>query len=170
MQSNTAVSLVDIGKHRRSCSWTWINKEAQSRESTLNVKRRSNSTRERTKTQGKTWNSTPVRNKARARWKLHHLSWIISPLKNFWGGGKFVTMNIPQKFQECRFRLHYESVLWRTQIVLSSMTLLNVRSGLQGACLFHMFTNMIDHLGFGILTLETAVFDCICWFNSSRNR
>ena len=21
----------------------------------------------------------------------------------------------PQKFQECRFRLHYESVLWRTQ-------------------------------------------------------
>ena len=35
--------------------------------------------------------------------------------ENFLGGAKFVTMNTPQKFQECRFRLHYESVLWRTQ-------------------------------------------------------
>ena len=31
--------------------------------------------------------------------------------EKFFGGAKFVTMNIPQKFQECRFRLHYESVL-----------------------------------------------------------
>ena len=30
----------------------------------------------------------------------------------FWGA-KFVTMNTPQKFQECRFRLHHESVLLR---------------------------------------------------------
>ena len=35
--------------------------------------------------------------------------------EKFFGGVKFVTMNTPQKFQECRFRLHYESVLWRTQ-------------------------------------------------------
>ena len=39
----------------------------------------------------------------------------FAPEKFFWGA-KFVTMNTPQKFQECRFRLHYESVLWRTQI------------------------------------------------------
>ena len=32
------------------------------------------------------------------------------------GGGKFVTMNTRQKLQECRFRLHDESVLWRTQL------------------------------------------------------
>ena len=52
----------------------------------------------------------PAKNKARARWKLNH----FAP-ENFlfWGGGggKFVAMNTPQKFQECRFRLHYESVL-----------------------------------------------------------
>ena len=31
--------------------------------------------------------------------------------EKFFGVAKFVTMNTPQKFQECRFRLHYESVL-----------------------------------------------------------
>ena len=31
--------------------------------------------------------------------------------EKFFGEAKFVTMNTPQKFQECRFRLHYESVL-----------------------------------------------------------
>ena len=36
----------------------------------------------------------------------------ITKIKIFFlGGAKFVTMNTPQKFQECRFRLHYESVL-----------------------------------------------------------
>ena len=55
------------------------------------------------------------RYKARAWWKLRHSPWIISPLKNFWGAAKFVTVNTPQKFQECWFRLHYERVLWRTQ-------------------------------------------------------
>ena len=38
--------------------------------------------------------------------------------ENFFGEAKFVTMNTPQKFQECRFRLHYESVLWRNAIKL----------------------------------------------------
>ena len=27
-----------------------------------------------------------------------------------------------------------------------------------------------DRLNFGMLTVETAVFDCICWFSSSRDR
>ena len=31
--------------------------------------------------------------------------------EEFFGGAKFVTMNTPQKFHECRYRLHYESVL-----------------------------------------------------------
>ena len=36
----------------------------------------------------------------------------FAPEKFFGGGGdKFVTMNTPQKFQVCRFRLHYENVL-----------------------------------------------------------
>ena len=33
-----------------------------------------------------------------------------------------------------------------------------------------MFTNAIYRLGFGMLSVETAVFDCICWFSSSRDR
>ena len=32
-------------------------------------------------------------------------------LEKLFGVAKFVTMNTPQKSQECRFRLHYESVL-----------------------------------------------------------
>ena len=28
--------------------------------------------------------------------------------EKFFGEAKFVTMNTPQKFQECRFRLHYD--------------------------------------------------------------
>ena len=32
-------------------------------------------------------------------------------------------------------------------------------------CLFYRFANTtLKHLGFGISILETAVFDCICWF------
>ena len=61
-------------------------KEAQFKirqETTLNAKRKSNLTRKHTKTQGKTWNSTPARNKARARWKLCPSPWIISALKDF---------------------------------------------------------------------------------------
>ena len=41
-------------------------------------------------------------------------------------------------------------------------TLLNVRSGSRGAYLFYMVTIKRDHLGFGMLSVETAVFDCIC--------
>ena len=33
-----------------------------------------------------------------------------------------------------------------------------------------MFTNTIYRLSFGMLSVETAVFDCICWFSSSRDR
>ena len=29
---------------------------------------------------------------------------------------------------------------------------------------------MHDRLGFGMLTVETAVFDCIYWFSSSQDR
>ena len=111
MQSNTAVSSVDIGKHRRPCSWTEIKKEAQSRESTLNAKRWSNSTREHTKTQGKTWNSAPVRNKARARWKLRHSPWMISPLKIFWGG-QICNDEYPSKIP----RMSISTVLWKRSL------------------------------------------------------
>ena len=53
--------------------------------------------------------------------------------EKFFGVAKFVTMNTPQKFQECRFRLHYESVLWRTQkkvnlFVLSSACWVRVKA------------------------------------------
>ena len=34
----------------------------------------------------------------------------LAPEK-FFGVAKFVTMDTPQKFQECRFQLYYESVL-----------------------------------------------------------
>ena len=56
-------------------------------------------------------NSTPARIKAHAQWKLRHSRLNNFAPENFLGGAKFVTMNTPQKFQECRFRLHYESVL-----------------------------------------------------------
>ena len=36
--------------------------------------------------------------------------------------------------------------------------------------LFVLHVHEHDRLGFGTLTVETAVFDCICWFSSSRDR
>ena len=36
--------------------------------------------------------------------------------------------------------------------------------------LFILYVHEHDHLGFGMLSVETAVFDCICWFSSSRDR
>ena len=36
--------------------------------------------------------------------------------------------------------------------------------------LFILYVHHHNRLGFGMLTVETAVFDCICWFSSSRNR
>ena len=67
-QSNTAVSIVNIPKPRRSCSWTYkIKREAESRirhESSPNAKRRSNTTRKHTRTRGKRENWTPTKNNA----------------------------------------------------------------------------------------------------------
>ena len=41
---------------------------------------------------------------------------------------------------------------------------------LNSASLFILYVHKHNRLGFGMLTLETAVFDCICWFSSSRDR
>ena len=41
---------------------------------------------------------------------------------------------------------------------------------LDTASLFILYVHDHNRLGFGMLTLETAVFDCICWFSSSRDR
>ena len=46
-------------------------------------------------------------------------------------------------------------------IVLSSMMLLKY---------FILYVHIRDRLNFGMLTVETAVFDCSCWFSSSRDR
>ena len=35
---------------------------------------------------------------------------------------------------------------------------------------FGLTRSFFDCLGFGMLFVETAVFDCICWFSSSRDR
>ena len=51
---------------------------------------------------------------------------------------------------------------------------LNVRSGSRGACLFYV--HEYDRLGFGMLSVETAVlnfravFDCSCVFSSNCDR
>ena len=36
--------------------------------------------------------------------------------------------------------------------------------------MFILYVHEHDRLNSGMLTVETAVFDCICWFSSSRNR
>ena len=36
--------------------------------------------------------------------------------------------------------------------------------------LFILYVHEHDHLGFGMLSVETAVFDCICWFSPSPDR
>ena len=36
--------------------------------------------------------------------------------------------------------------------------------------LFILYVHERNRLNFGMLSVETAVFDCICWFSSSRNR
>ena len=41
---------------------------------------------------------------------------------------------------------------------------------LDSASLFILYVHEHDRLGFGMLTVETAVFDCICWFSSSCDR
>ena len=33
-----------------------------------------------------------------------------------------------------------------------------------------LYVHEHDRIGFGMLTMETAVFDCICWFSSTRDR
>ena len=41
---------------------------------------------------------------------------------------------------------------------------------LDSASLFILYVHDHNRLGFGMLTMETAVFDCICWFSSSCDR
>ena len=36
--------------------------------------------------------------------------------------------------------------------------------------LFILYVHKHNHIGFGMLTMETAVFDCICSVSSSRDR
>ena len=36
--------------------------------------------------------------------------------------------------------------------------------------LFILYVHEHDRLDLGMLSVETAVFDCICWFSSSRDR
>ena len=36
--------------------------------------------------------------------------------------------------------------------------------------LFILYVHEHDRLGLGMLSVETAVFDCICWFSCSRDR
>ena len=54
-------------------------------------------------------------------------------------------------------------------IVPSSMMLMKRSFGLTRS-LFILYVHKRDRLNFGMLSVETAVFDCICWFSSSRNR
>ena len=54
-------------------------------------------------------------------------------------------------------------------IVLSSMMLFK-RSFRLTNSLFISHVHEHDHLGFGIISVETAVFDCICSFSYSRDR
>ena len=49
------------------------------------------------------------------------------------------------------------------------MMLLKRSFGLRRS-LFILYVHEHDRLDFGMLSVETAVFDCICWFSSSRNR
>ena len=54
-------------------------------------------------------------------------------------------------------------------IALSSTMLLKRSFGLTRS-LFILYVHKRDRLNFGMLSVETAVFDCICWFSSSRDR
>ena len=67
--------------------------------------------------EGQTRQGSKPRRKAKRETRLllgtkHVLdgNYVIRPEK-FFGEAKFVTMNTPQKFQECQFRLYYEIVL-----------------------------------------------------------
>ena len=70
-------------------------------------------------------------------------------------------------------------ILWLSSIIFNSplecdVIQLNVRSGSRWACLFYVHEH--DRLGFGMLSVETAVlnpwavFDCICGFSSNCDR
>ena len=54
-------------------------------------------------------------------------------------------------------------------IVISNMMLLKRSFGVTRS-LFILCVHEHDRLDFGMLTVETAVCDCIYWFNSSRDR
>ena len=117
MQSNAAVSTVNIPKPRRLWSWTYkINKEAESRirqGSTPNAKRRSNWTRKHTRTRGKretgllveTKHMASFRRQRRESLRTRLSTWLMKitsfSLNNFapeefFGGAKCVSMNAPK--------------------------------------------------------------------------
>ena len=142
MQSNTAVSKVNIPKPRRLWSWTYkINKEAESRiwqESTPNAKRTSNWTRKHTRTRGKRetgllvetlWVETKHmatsfrrqrRESLRTRlstWPMKITSFSLDNFapEEFFGGAKSVSMNAP-KFSNA-------TALWRRSPLSNAITL-----------------------------------------------
>ena len=101
---------------------------------------------------------------------------------------KYVWLQVRK--QSCKLTVWFQSVCLRQQtshkrqnshrvlslgkrpcflIVLSSMMLFKHSFGFTRS-LFILYVHKPDRLDFGMLTVETAVFDCIYWFDSSRDR
>ena len=133
VQSNTAVSTVNIPKLSLSCSGTYkINKEAESRiwqESTPNAKRRSNLARKNTRMQGKSETGLLLETKHMTAWRQRRESlgmrlstWSIkitsvalnnfAPEKLFGGPNSCWWM-----LQNSQMRPHYEGILCWTQYI-----------------------------------------------------
>ena len=73
-------------------------------------------------------------------------------------------------YQESSFNLPRVLVCFLVQFdLLFAFGVLSCRI-LDSASLFILYVHDHNRLGFGMLTLETAVFDCICLFSSSRDR
>ena len=74
-------------------------------------------------------------------------------------------------YQESSFNLPRVLVCFLVQFdLLFAFGVLSCRI-LDSASLFILYVHDHNRLGFGMLTLETTVFDCICWFySSSRDR
>ena len=60
-------------------------------------------------------------------------------------------------------------VLWESRVQQLCTCQLFIQNILDSASLFIVYAPEHGHLGFGMLTVETAVFGCICWFSSSRD-
>ena len=70
-------------------------------------------------------------------------------------------------YQESSFNLPRVLVCFPVQFeLLFAFGVLSCRI-LDSASLFILYVHDHNRLGFGILTLETAVFDCICLFRSN---